>query len=267
MKNLLTADFFRVRKSKLFLISLILAVAFPFFIVLLYFGIEKMTDLAGELAGSDMPPELADVDLFGLPTVLASAFSLTNNIGLLIPIFSCMFVSMDIGSGTLRNKIIAGKARTKIYLSHLITSMTYNVLIISINFLSTFAFGILFFGTEGLSDLSALYFIVTGEMTFIFIACVSTAFILMTKSAAPSVIFTVLIGMGLSLVSAVVGLTDYEKFKYLVYLIPTFSNSANMLGVADVSLPMFWEGIASYVLFGGGLTVLGIAVFNKKDIK
>ncbi len=265
MRNLLKADLYRILKNKLFLISLILAAAFPLLMTLMYYGIDKLALLAAQEL--DEFKKLSDMNLFSSSLLIMSSFSLNNNVGIIIPVFSCIFVGADISSGFLRNKIITGKSRKSIYISHLHTSMLYNVAIIIVYFGSTVLFASLFYGFDDLNALSFIYFTVTGMLTFAFIACISTLLVLTTKSTPAAVILTEVVAIGLSTATTLFDLVDYEKYKYSVYLIPTLSNSAGMLNYTEPPTAMFLEGIVSYALFGLLFTLIGIHFFKKKDIK
>ena len=271
MIGLLKADFYRVRKSKLTLVILILCVAFPLFITLMYLGINALTGDA-----------LGDETLFSANTLMDSAFSLTNNIGLVIPAFAGILVCSDISNGTLRNKVISGNRRVQIYLSHLIVSIVFCVFMIFLYTAATTGFALLFFPFE--SDPSKdmtkqiLYWAVNGVMTFVYIATVSTFLAMSLRNVAPTIIFTLVLSLALTAVSSVVSFLDTEKFKYLVYLIPTYSSSSfglsslNLMallgGGPTVSIDtVFLLGLLSFVIFGVLNTVLGIVFFCRKDIK
>ncbi len=265
MRSLLKADLYRVLKSKLTLIMLILCIVFPLLMALLYLGIDKLN-----IASTGI-----DINLFSGKTMVTSAFSLTNNVGLIIPIFSCIYVCLDISQGTLRNKIIVGKSRNSIYFSHLLTSIIFNLSSIIIYFLFTFAFGMIFlgWGTEFNAEetKNLLYIIITGLMTFVYVGTVSMMFAMIIKSVAPAIILTVGLTLGINIVITVLNFINYEKVKYLVYMIPTFSNNYNSVLMALVQGVMpdeiFYLGIASYVLFGTLNTVIGLIIFNRSDIK
>ena len=276
MKQLIKADLYRVLKSKLTLVTFILVTAFPVLITLLYLGLQFISSLEADLAG-EVVSELISANM-----LMSSAYSLTNNVGLILPAFAGIFVCMDISHGTLRNKVIVGKSRTSIYLSHLVVSILYNVAAITLYAAITSGLALLFFkyrtrpGTDVTKQI--LYWAVNGTMTFIFVATISTFFGLVVRSTAPTIIFTIVLTMGLSMISSVVSILDYEKFQYAVYLIPTFTSSSFTLDsmslgaiFGPVNEPpidvMFWEGVASYAFFGTLNTVLGILIFRKKDIK
>ena len=101
MNDLLKADFYALKKNKLTYILLAICVGLPILTVALYIGIEKI--MASEI--------LAEVGfsgsgLFNGRLIMFSNFSLSNNVGLIIPIFAGLFTVSDIRHGTVRNKII-----------------------------------------------------------------------------------------------------------------------------------------------------------------
>lgn len=273
MKRLLKADIYRVLKSRLTLIALILVLAFPVLIVFLYVGIRALSGLDADMGGMDM--------LFNANSIIGSAYSLTNNIGLVLPAFAGILVCMDISNGTLRNKIIAGNRRAEIYLSHLIVSILFSVVMITIYTAMTAGLALLFFpfNTDPSMDLGReiLYFIATGTMSFVFIATVSALFAMTFRSVAPTIIFTIVLSIALMAINSVLLLVDYQPYRYAVYLIPSFTgnffnlNSFSLTGLIAQGEEtsrglMFAEGMLSYLFFGIVNTVLGLLLFKKRDI-
>lgn len=273
MKRLLKADIYRVLKSRLTLIALILVLAFPVLIVFLYVGIRALSGLDADMGGMDM--------LFNANSIIGSAYSLTNNIGLVLPAFAGILVCMDISNGTFRNKIIAGNRRAEIYLSHLIVSILFSVVMITIYTAMTAGLALLFFpfNTDPSMDLGReiLYFIATGTMSFVFIATVSTLFAMTFRSVAPTIIFTIVLSIALMAINSVLLLVDYQPYRYAVYLIPSFTgnffnlNSFSLTGLIAQGEEtsrglMFAEGMLSYLFFGIVNTVLGLLLFKKRDI-
>lgn len=274
MSRLLKADIYRVVKSRLSLIALILAAAFPVLIVLMYAGIRAIGGMDDPELGMDM--------LFNANSIIGSVYSLSNNIGLVVPAFAGILVCMDYSNGTLRNKVIAGNRRSAIYLSHLIVSILFSVIIITIYAAVTAGLALLFFPfrTEGFENLGQeiLYFVVNGTMTFVFMATFTTMLAMVTRNAAPTIIFTVVFAIALFAINSVIMLIDYEKYKYAVYFIPTFGgnfftlNNFSLLGLLsdapDVPKDLiFTEGMLSYLFFGIVNTTIGLLVFRKRDLR
>ena len=208
--------------------------------------------------------------LFTSKYLMASVFSLTNNFGIVVPIFACVFVSSDLRNGTLRNKVIAGNKRISIFMSHYISAVIYSVFIMVIYSLvnSLLSIALFEYGTEftGEEVKSLIYIFVLGFLTFIFICSVIAFFGLIIPSTPVAIILTVAFSFILSFLSSIISFINYENYKYLVYFIPLFVNGASiqLLTVTDA---MFIEGVVSVVFFSIVHIVLGIVIFNKKDLK
>ena len=272
MSGLLKADFYRVLKSKLTMVILILTVALPMVTSLLFSLMRWILSMPGD----DFTQELG---ILSANSLLESVFSLTNNVGLVIPAFAGIMVCADISNGTLRNKVICGNRRWQIYLSHLLVSMVFCVVAILIYAGATAGFAAIFLKYNKVELKTVIYWLIYGVTTFVYAATISTFLAMTFRSIAPTIIFTLLIALGLMSFTGLLSFMDTEKLKYLVYLIPTYSSSSMKLGggitIADlfgspVTLSqdtIFLEGILSFVLFGIVNTVLGMLIFRKKDIK
>ena len=272
MLSLLKADLFRIFRGKLARIGLIIATILPVVIVMLYYGVDASVASLSE--GDDMT-----MSLFSVTSLIKTSFSVSDNIGLVIVIFSVIFVSLDIANGTLRNKVIAGHSRTSIYCSHLLASIIYNLIMIAIYASITILLTLLLFKHSPFSadEIKGLvYSIVLGLATYIFIATVTTFLALILGSIAPSIILTVAYTMVIAFLTMIFFLVfqwgaieDADKFeplKYVLYFIPLFANGST-LSAAEVNNTVFLEGMISYVLFGGINIFLGLLAFNKKDLK
>ena len=272
MSRLLKADLYHLRKSRLTLIALILAAAFPVLIVLLYKGINLLSGF-DEISGG--------ASLFSANNVIGTVFSLTNNIGLVLPVFAGIIVCLDLSNGTLRNKVIAGNRRSAIYLSHLLISMLFLVVVIAVYAIVTTALALLFFPFSRDAamnlGLEIVYFLVYGLASFAFIATVTTMVALTFRSVAPTIIITIVFSIVLYLLNTVLMMFDLGSFRYAVYFIPTYAGNifnlnGSLLGMfdpaADVSRDLiFAEGMLSYLFFGSLHTLLGLLIFKKRDLR
>ena len=268
MRSLLKADFFALFKSKITYVVFFICVGFPILLLLMYFVLSKVIDGFDE-GGAGL------TEAFGLTAknIMISIFSLTQNIGIVIPIFAGIITMADIRNGTARNKVIIGKNRTKIYFSHLIVTTLFCVTMISISFallcggsLILFDYGVPFKGAEAGNFFKIL---ASGLLTFAFIGSLTTFLSLGTKSMPMTIIFTFLIGFVLGITGLV--LTTFleiikDAFKIFIYLIPTFSST---YGILTGQLPnnVFFIGLGSILGFYTLNTVLGIVIFNKTDLK
>lgn len=103
MYKLLNAGFNRLIKNKLFWGLILITICMACFFL-------KIRDDLGE-----------SIELLTMPHIAT--------IGFFISIFTTLFVGLEYANGTIRNKIVVGHSRTKIYLSNLIISITVGIFI------------------------------------------------------------------------------------------------------------------------------------------
>lgn len=260
MLSLLKADFYRMLKSKITIVSLILSIIFPIFVALLYYIISKMP-----MEGS--PEDIEAVSkMFTARSMIGSSFSFTNGIGIIIPIFGAIFVSSDLKNGTLRNKIVIGHDRKSIYLSHLITSIIYFLVIMLIYVSVMTLISCLLFGYGMDVDVKELAFVlIIGFASYIFAATISTLFNILIDSTSVAIILTVACCLGLSLLCAILAMIEGDKYQGILYFVPLFANT--VMGTTLVTSKLFIEGIISLALFSAINVALGMYIFVKKDLK
>ena len=285
MTNLLRADFYRIRKSKLTLVMLILVMVLPLILSLMYFGLQGLMDflddLGGEAAtefaeGFQIGLEVGGMDtegmdyssLFGIELILSGTFNLADNLGLILPIFAGLLVCGDLTSGTLRAKMISGSSRTKVYLSHMISSGIFSAVMAVIYTAFTLLFAFLFFDySEEITGEVVLRFVrwaVLGILTFVFASTVSTFLALSTGSTGGTIIFTLVFCIVLQLVASLCTfLADREAIRDFLYLIPTYGNVHGL----DLSWKEFGISCGAFCLFGALNGLLGILLFRQKELK
>lgn len=131
MFKLMKANMSRLFKSRIFLIAEILAVGFPIFLILVSYFENK------ERFGSDFKQEIIKEHIMD---------SSILNMGVFMPIVLAVVIGLFIGTeyrdGTIRNKIIVGHNRSKMYFSNLITSFVANIIIFSTTIVTICAVGI-----------------------------------------------------------------------------------------------------------------------------
>ena len=117
MLNLLKADFFRILKTKIVYVSLIIAFVLP----LLMSGL--VAGVVGLIGYDDPETASAATQLISNQLLIQTTFSSTQNFGIIVPVFTVIVIMADISSGTVRNKLIYGYKRHEIFASHFITSL------------------------------------------------------------------------------------------------------------------------------------------------
>lgn len=140
MTGLLKADFRRVFKDKLLIVMGILAVVFALVTPLLYIVLLSATEMANDEMVTGMLSNLitGKGQFFG-------SFSTGNNLGLIAPVLLAIVLCKDFSYGTVRNKIIAGKSRSQIYLSLFITCSAVLVAVMLLHAFITLGVSLIFF--------------------------------------------------------------------------------------------------------------------------
>lgn len=136
MRSLLKADFKRVLQDKLLIVMGILAVVFAAMTPLLYalmfidIGIEEDPMVASLISGKAQ---------------FFSSFSIGNNLGMIAPVLLAIALCKDFSFGTVRNKIIAGKSRSGIFLSLFVTCATVLIAVMLLHAFITLGISLIFF--------------------------------------------------------------------------------------------------------------------------
>lgn len=264
MNRLLAANFARVKKNKLFWVLCGIS-AFIALIMVLSALASRDTRIDGQICN-----EVLDIQLA-------------------VAVFVSIFFGTEYGDGTIRNKLIVGHARWQIYLANLITSV-----VCTLGFVASFMAPILLIGLPCFEMPSALTIKILAVSVVTLIAfCVLFTMISMIYSnkAGATVINLVLV-----FVLSIIGVVTHEYLIspefFPVYGIDEGSleyvaNPNYVTGAARVILRILTDlspagqavqfslGLTSplwslplySVGFSAACTAVGIAVFNKKDIK
>ena len=138
MKKLLIADLRRIFKGKGIYVLMILGFIFPAISAL----IVQLSGLAADVA------ELGDLaaEVFNPVALYAGSFNPTQNIGLILLIVVGVLISGEFTNNTIRNKIVAGHSKTSLFLSSLVTVLTYVFVVVLVNSSFTYLFNSISFG-------------------------------------------------------------------------------------------------------------------------
>ena len=266
MKDLLKADLFKVRKSKIFLIFLIISVALPFIfafgsylINVIYMSYQKRQgyELYAIITGD---------------TLIFSSVGVLQSFGIAIPICADIIIYSDTRSGILRNKVIYGVNRYKIYLSNLIIAILLNIVFITLYFLSTILFSSIFlpFGLDinGEFFLKLLISLVNGVYSFTLTACLTCFFIYLFNNIVPTIILKIVIMFGIEIIYPIALFIPHSNAIYLIPYIANYDLSITLASaVSGDYVSSFLLGGASCIVIGALLTLFGILILRKRDIK
>ncbi|HQB96740.1 MAG TPA: hypothetical protein PLV28_02410 [Bacilli bacterium] len=256
MKKLLIADLRRIFKGKGIYVLMILGFIFPAISAL----IVQLSGLANDVA------ELGDlaVEVFNPVALYAGSFNPTQNIGLILLIVVAVLISGEFTNNTIRNKIVAGHSKTSLFLSSLVTVLTYVFVVVLVNSSFTYLFNSISFGLQPFSD----YF-KRGLVAYSSIFVIYTIMTLLTyqfKNLAGPLGLVLGIYFVLMMISTIVfsfnGGTGF-KAKVLFYIFPFLYLS----GIATpIKLEWLWATLTN-VGYLALLTTLGILLANRTDYK
>ena len=276
MAKLLKVDLKRIFKDKLLLVVAIIGVVLALTTPLIY----KFIYL---FLGADDTGLLGS--LLSIKTMFYSSFSLSNNIGFIIPVFLLIIMSKDFSYGTIRNKIISGSSRTNVFLSMFISCSIVIVLAMlayaALNGLLTVAL----FSNEmaSITKEGVLYFVLSilfEILIYIFIAALLSFINVFAKNAGLKIILYVALAFGLMMIYSIIQVSmsvliiNGTENQLLIDLLEAllklnvFYSNAGIIGAVDKYIAEDIIYILVSTILGTGLFVfLGIVSMNKKEIK
>lgn len=274
MTGLLKSDFRRVLKDKLLIVVGILAVVFAITLPLLYAVIFSTADmLEDDLFGN----------MFSAKTLFFNAFSMGNNLGLVAPVLLAIILCKDFSFGTIRNKIIAGKSRSQIFMSLFITCAVVLIAVMLLHAFVALGISLIFFDYQQtpftIGDFG--YFLASlgfEVLILLFVAALLSWLCANMKNVGLVIVLYIAIAMVLvlagSILQTVISVLEISPGNEKILSVLEFFNRINVgngalyIGVGTsytledvlyLTIPPV-VGIAGFLGFG----LLG---FNKKDLK
>lgn len=278
MMNLLKADFKRVLKDKLLIVMGILAVVFAAITPLLYAALF----LTGEIAEDPMTQEMLSGAISG-KVQFFSSFSLGNNLGLIAPVLLAIVLCKDFSFGTVRNKIIAGKSRTAIFMSLFVTCSAVLIAVMLLHAFATLGISLIFFDYQATAFTVSDFWYFLESLGFellalLFVSAMLSWLCASMKNVGLTIVFYVAIAFVLvmagSIIQAVVTVLEMmgeyagtvEVLRFIDRI--NVGNSAMYIGMGtEYSLEdVLYLTIPATVGILGFLG-MGLLKFNKKDLK
>lgn len=281
MLNLLSANFKRMKKDKIFILGTIFMFGTGIFMPLInYFFVKKL----------------------GHPAYLDDGFFVCAPIiGIILSILCGLFIGADYSDGTLRNKIIVGQKRWAIYLSNLITCIIAGFIMCLAIFIPYLSIGIPLLGFfEGEIKTVLLFFLCTFLLAISY-AAIYTLITMLTSNKAVSAIICVttafLFIMAGSSLNGQLQKTEMPDSRYTVSAEEKAQPDENQLRDAQnnryklqgtkrevyrflydfipggqatqlfMSYKISWQLGLYSVITAVGTTVIGLLFFQKKDLK
>ena len=199
------AFFYRISKDITFRITLIVGAGMAVFMTLLYLILQNAVgDGMKMLSGQGM---------------LISSFSPAQNFGIAIPINLISFIYLEFSQGSIRNKIIAGHSKSKIYASLFLSGLVFafSLLIVYVGLCT--ALGSIFGGFDpngmavgGTTSLGMIVspaylwkFVILAFLSYLTIVSFTVFIATVFRSMGPSIPVVMLVVMGAYLIPMILG--------------------------------------------------------------
>ena len=274
MRELILVDFKRVLKDKLLIVLGILAVVFAAITPLLFSAITSGNEA---LDNPMLSMNFYAKDLF------FNCFSMGSNLGLIAPVLLSIIICKDFSFGTVRNKIIAGKRRSEIFLSMFIVSAVILIAVMLLNAFLTLGLGLLIFDYQASPfELSDFWYFLESLgfelLILLFIAAMISWLSASMKNVGLVIVLYVAISFALVMVASIInvilqfmgmagGGDDLYYFLEFLSRINVANNSVYIgTGFKYSASDVAYQLIPPLVGILGFLG-LGLIKFNKKDLK
>ena len=181
MCNLLSANTARLKKNKPFIVSIFIMIIYA----IVAFVYAKMQEANGSIA---------------FDTVFLNGYGLGGFIafpGIILSIICSIFVGTDFSDGTLRNKIVVGKSRSKIYFANFLTCAGIGVFLNIVYSAIICMIGLPLLGGIEMPIKSFLFIILDGIFMIVAYAAIYNMITMLTKDKTTAVV----IGLVLTIVS------------------------------------------------------------------
>ena len=293
MGRLIKAFFFKLSRDLTFRIILIIGAGLAFFMTGLYLLIDLgLNDLAGD-----------NIKFLTGPNMLLTSFNPVDNFGLAIPICLITFVCLEFTQGTIRNKIIAGHSKFKIYSALLISGLVLAFALLIVYAGLCTLLGTIFGGfdlnkpiitfTLSISGgyVDGLYIfqtLIVAMVVYICIVSFTVFFAALFRNIGPCIPVIVLVLMMLSLGASIVnmlaempeeildvrGLVTFVKIVDPLYVISGGGVESKMLVENDnpktymsYETGAFIATIINNLVYAGLFYAGGALIFMKRDVK
>lgn len=267
MNNLLKSEFSKLFKQKVFYIASVVIVLLGAFISFLFYAVISLAnDNLINAAGGDSDDLAALKDLDGV-NFSVIAISFVHIIGIMLIVILAIYIANEFTNRTIKNPIIKGYSRVKVYLSKLIPSY-FVVLCLAVLFeVSSVVVATLLWGKGALSKTDTIGMIKSVSLElFLYLGLVSffvaLAMILQSNGLFIGISLTILILIsgGFSAADNFLG-DDANTGKY--WIVTAIEDS----GLIDISNADIITGLIVGTIYIVIPTLIGIIYFRKHDLK
>lgn len=219
MVKLLSANFLRLKKDKLFWAAVILMAALGVF-----FPVRKYLDT---------------LQSHYIENLDSGFFAWTLFIGVIMAVFCSCFIGTEYSDGTIRNKIVVGQKRGTIYLANLIVSSAAGIVICAAYLIPYLCVGIPLFGFFAADGKLILLTVVTVLLLMVAFSSLFTFIAMICQSKSAANIICILLAFGLLMTAAILNQMLEAPPTHMVYFLDEDGNMAS----TEEANPKYLEGI------------------------
>lgn len=244
MIKLLKSDFYRLFRSKFFYIMLGISFLMTFFVFLIY---------------SDMSDITKEGSAYAFSALDFQRLTMDEVIGVFMAIAAGIFIGSDYACGGIRNKVMTGCGRTKIFLSKFICLLVVAFCFYLSSQLIVYIFGSFKFGWKGVTAYHACSLFIAGLIRAFAYAAIFTAISFAVRNVSTSIIIGVVAVMVISLLLPILYMVGeaYNSsmakniYNLLVKILPSGQGSGLSSGSKDywlyISISAVWVAVSGVV--------------------
>ena len=269
MARLFKAFFFKISRDLTFRITLIVGAAFAVFTCLLYFLLEK--------------------SVCNGPNMLINTLTPINNFGIAVPVNLISFTVLEFTQGTIRNKIIAGNSKFKIYVSLFLTGLIFTLSLVAVYAGICTAFGCIIggFSLDSKVTVNFLFaahvdvkYIIQMVTIYLFVFIFLTSFAIFSATLFRNIGPCIPLVLGVLFIGAFIpifligNIEQGSAVEWILKIVdPFYGMSGATLGGTLDDLQAYFEDstfictIASNFVYAALLFTGGALLFTKRDVK
>lgn len=282
MAKLFNAFFFKLRKDLSFRITLFIGIGLAVLLSLILLGVELIVN--GTLGSSHR--------LLTGETMLTNSLSPVANFGIAIPVNLITFTVLEFSQGTIRNKIIAGYSKFKIYVSLYLFGLIFSLSLLSIYVGLCTAIGSIYGGFNpygsgftSIGSFTPTYLwrlVLTTFISYLFIVSFTVFFSTLFRQiggAIPVVIVVLFFFYFVAIIASTLtlGAGPDNQFKTVIdtlkFVDPLFAPCGNVVELNGESIILVIDdlsligNIVSNLVYASIFFILGVFIFKKRDVK
>jgi ABC-2 type transport system permease protein len=257
MMNIIKSEFYKLQKSKLFYICMIICAAIPVIMAVAILagvqtrGAEGMSAIVEDISGATFLAEILGLAL--LPTILA--------------VFVSIFVSGEFHNGTMKNYVAKGFNRVQIYLSKLAVCGAAVLAIYVVHIAISCALGTALWGFDpsGTATISGVVTMLLGEgLQLLAYSSVFVLILMWLRSNGVSIAVNI---CAASVLPAILMVIDFMLIDVISLSSYWVSGNISALATLTPENGAVLHGIIVGLCYVLGGTAIGSILFKKRDIK